>query len=98
MVIEIATMKVIPGHEVQLSEACAEGVPLLLAGEACRSVKLTREVASPSRFVALITWDSLEAHERNFMRSDRYEPFAALVVPHLSGPPVVEYFGPEDVR
>ena len=29
----------------------------------CRSMRMTRSVESPSRFVLLVDWDSVEAHE-----------------------------------
>jgi len=60
--------------------------------EGCRSVRLTRGVESPSRFVLLVDWDSVEAHEGNFRASDRFARWRAAIGPHFARPPQVEHY------
>lgn len=58
----------------------------------CRSVRMTHGVESPDRFVLLIEWDSVEAHETNFRATDRFATWRAAIGPFFAGPPRVEHF------
>jgi len=53
---------------------------------------MTRGVESPSRFVLLVEWDSVEAHDVNFRQSERFGQWRALIGPYFAGPPLVEHF------
>lgn len=56
---------------------------------------MTQGVESPSRFVLLIEWDSVEAHEQGFRETERFGAWRAAIGPFFAKPPVVEHF--EDV-
>lgn len=92
MVLEVALIDVIPGQEEAFAQAYAKGRPLLTSTPGCRSVRMTRGVESPSRFVLLVEWDSVAAHEENFRGSDRFPAWRALIGPHFAAPPVIEHF------
>jgi heme-degrading monooxygenase HmoA len=65
----------------------------ILAGTpGCRSVRMTRGVESAGRFVLLVEWDSVEAHEVGFRRTDRFTRWRAAIGPWFAGPPRVEHF------
>jgi quinol monooxygenase YgiN len=53
---------------------------------------MTRGIESPSRFVLMVEWDSVEAHEQNFRATDRFTAWRAALGPHFAGPPRVEHF------
>lgn len=56
---------------------------------------MTRSIESPSRFVLLIEWDSVEAHTVGFRESENFGRWRALLGPYFDGAPHVEHF--EDV-
>jgi heme-degrading monooxygenase HmoA len=58
-----------------------------------RSARVTRGVESPSRFVLLIEWDSLEAHTVGFRESENFARWRSVVGPFFDGAPRVEHFG-----
>ena len=92
MVLEIADIAVIAGREDEFV-AAYEGARLLVAGTpGCRSVRMTRGVESPSRFVLLVEWDSVEAHLENFRNTDRFPQWRGHIGPYFAAPPVVEHF------
>ena len=65
----------------------------VLAGTpGCRSVRMTRGIESPKRFVLLVEWDSVEAHEVNFRQTERFTSWRGLIGPYFSTPPRVEHF------
>lgn len=96
MVTEIATFKVLSGHEEDFAEAY-RGVRSLVAGtEGCRSMRMTRGVESPSTFVLLIEWDSVEVHEQNFRAGPHFGDWRAAIGPHFDGPPHMEHYADID--
>jgi heme-degrading monooxygenase HmoA len=96
MVLEVATIDVLPGHEDAFAEAYREARHLVQQTEGCVSVRMTRGVESPSRFILLVEWESVEAHIENFRASDRFPQWRALIGPHFDGAPVVEHFADLD--
>ncbi|MBM0237435.1 antibiotic biosynthesis monooxygenase [Micromonospora sp. ATA32] len=92
MVLEVALIDVITGHEDDFAAAYAQARPIITGAPGCRSVRMTRGIESPSRFVLLVEWDSVEAHEDNFRATERFEQWRALIGPHFAGPPNVEHF------
>lgn len=92
MVLEVALIDVLPGHEGEFAAAYTQGRPVLAGTPGCRSIRMTRGIESPSRFVLLVEWDSVEAHDDNFRATERFEQWRALIGPHFAKPPHIEHF------
>ena len=91
MVLEIADFAILPGREEAFAAAVQEGVAQLQGSPGFRSVRLTRGIESPSRFVLLVEWDDLEAHTVGFRESERFTRWREIVGPFFDGPPKVEH-------
>lgn len=91
MVLEVALIDVTAGSEDAFAAAYAQAAPLVAQTDGCRSMRMTRGIETPTRFVLLVEWDSVEAHEQ-FRASDRFAGWRALIGPHFAGPPHVEHF------
>lgn len=92
MVLEVALFDVVAGREDEFAAAYAEAHTLLAGTPGCRSVRMTRGVETPTRFVLLVEWDSVAAHEENFRATDRFTRWRALIGPYFAAPPRVEHF------
>ena len=92
MVLEVALIDITPGQEDDFAAAYGKAHPILSTTPGCRSVRMTRGVESPSRFVLLIEWDSVEAHEDNFRATDRFTQWRGHIGPFFATPPRVEHF------
>jgi heme-degrading monooxygenase HmoA len=92
MVLEVALIDVVPGQEGAFAAAYARGQELVATTPGCRSVRMTRGVESPSRFVLLVEWDTVDAHVQNFRATERFTAWRALIGPHFAAPPRVEHF------
>jgi len=92
MVLEVAIIEITPGSEEEFAVAYAKAYPLLAASEGCRNIRMTRGVESPSRFVLLVEWDSIEAHQANFRDTDRFPQWRGLIGPYFASPPLVEHY------
>ncbi|MEV0158115.1 antibiotic biosynthesis monooxygenase family protein [Micromonospora sp. NPDC050686] len=92
MVLEVALIDVLPGHEDDFAAAYQQAHSIIAAAQGCRSVRMTRGIETPTRFVLLVEWDSVEAHDQNFRQTEAFGKWRALLGPHFAGPPVVEHF------
>ena len=92
MVTEIAVLEITPGAEDAFAAAYRQVRHEVADTPGCRWMRMTRSVESPSRFVLLVEWDSVEAHEVDFRASDRFGRWRAGIGPHFAEPPQVEHY------
>lgn len=91
MVLEVGDIAIIPGQEDEFILAYRGVRDVLATTPGCRSVRMTRGVESPARFVLLVEWDDVEAHEQNFRATDRFTAWRAAIGPYFARPPHVEH-------
>lgn len=92
MVLEIADFAVLAGREDEFSAAYGEARSLLAATEGFRSARMTRSIETPTRFVLLVEWESVEAHTVGFRESPAFTRWRELIGPFFDGAPHVEHF------
>jgi heme-degrading monooxygenase HmoA len=92
MVLEVAVIEVVPGAEHDFTDAYRGIRGVLTSTPGCRSARMTRGIESPSRFVLLVEWDSIEAHEQEFRSTDRFAKWRAAIGPFFAAPPNVQHF------
>jgi heme-degrading monooxygenase HmoA len=92
VVTEIAVLEITPGAEDAFTQAYRSVRHVVAETDGCRSMRMTRGVESPSRFLLLVEWDSVEAHELNFRATDRFGRWRAAIGPHFARPPQVEHY------
>jgi len=90
--LEVADIAVTPGQEEAFVAAYRGAREVLASTPGCRSVRMTRGVESPARFVLLVEWDSVEAHLQNFRDTERFGTWRAAIGPFFARPPAVEHF------
>jgi heme-degrading monooxygenase HmoA len=97
MVLEIATFSISPGHEDDFVSDYRGARHLLERTEGCHSVRMTRGVESPSTFVLMVQWDSVQAHEQNFRAvPEVFGAWRGAIGPHFATPPHVEHYADVD--
>ena len=91
MVLEIADITIKPGSADGFGDAVREGIGFVAAPPGFRGARLTRGVESPNRFVLIIEWDSVEAHDVGFRESENFGRWRGVIGPFLDGAPHVEH-------
>lgn len=91
MVLEVADIHVRPGTQEQFLIAYRGARDVLATADGCRSVRMTQCVETPTRFVLLVEWDSVDAHEQGFRATDRFTAWRAAIGPFFAQPPLVEH-------
>jgi heme-degrading monooxygenase HmoA len=92
VVLEVALIDVVAGEEDAFAAAYRTARQALAGTPGCRTVRMTRGIESPSRFVLLVEWDSVEAHLTNFRESERFTTWRGHIGKYFDGPPRVEHF------
>ena len=91
MVTEIADFTVLESSQESFADAVREGLAFIGATPGFLGARLTRSIETPTRFVLLIDWESVEAHTVGFRESENFPRWRAVVGPHFDGAPTVEH-------
>ncbi len=92
MVVEHAVISISPGQESAFETAFGRARRLITAAPGCNSVSLSRSVETPTDYLLLVEWESVEAHLDGFRVSPEYEQWRALLHHHYAVFPTVEHF------
>lgn len=91
MVLEVALIDVAPGHEGSFAVAYRSVRTALAQSPGLLSIRMTHGIETPSRYMLLVEWESVEAHQA-FRTSDRFAVWRGGIGPHFAHPPHVEHF------
>jgi len=91
MVLEVALIDVTDGSQQEFAAAYEQARALVAATPGCGAMRMTQGIETPTRFVLLIEWDSVAAHD-DFRNGERFSQWRALIGPHFAVPPQVEHF------
>ena len=91
MVTEIADITVHADSGDGVDAAFGRGVAHLAGAAGFGGARLNRSIETPERFVLLVEWDDVAAHE-GFRSSPAFAEWRAEMGPFFARPPVVEHF------
>jgi heme-degrading monooxygenase HmoA len=94
MILEHAPLDVVAGREAAFERAFDQARPLISAMPGFRSLRLSRCVERPSRYLLLVEWDRLEDHTTGFRGSPEYERWRELLHHFYDPFPTVEHYRP----
>ena len=92
MVLELATLNVVPGREAAFEAAFAQARQLISAMPGFLSLELGRSTNVPNRYVLLVKWRSVEDHIEGFRGSPEYAEWSRLLHHFYEPFPTVEYY------
>jgi heme-degrading monooxygenase HmoA len=92
MITEHALLPVTPGTEADFEAAFAQARPIIASMPGCLNVSLSRSIESPSSYLLLVEWASLEDHTVGFRGSEQYQQWRSLLHHFYDPFPVVEHF------
>jgi heme-degrading monooxygenase HmoA len=92
MILELATLNVIPAREAQFEDAFRKAQRIISSMPGYRSHDLRRCVETPNRYILLVNWDSLEDHTVGFRGSSGSQEWKRLLHHFYDPFPVVEHY------
>lgn len=93
MILESAVLNVRPGRETEFEAAMREARPLIAATPGFIKIDLHRCIEEPSRYLLLVSWQSLQDHTVGFRQSERYGQWRDLLHHFYDPFPIVEHYG-----
>ena len=92
MITEHALLPVIPGQEQEFEAAFAQARSIIASMPGFNSLTLSRSVESPSTYLLLVEWQTLEDHTAGFRGSPGYQRWRELLHRFYEPFPVVEHY------
>ncbi|KAA1379987.1 antibiotic biosynthesis monooxygenase family protein [Aeromicrobium fastidiosum] len=94
MIVEHALLPVRPGLEDEFEAAMAAAKTIIASMPGFRRLQVSRGIESPSTYLLIVEWDTLEHHTEGFRSSAQYELWRAALHHFYDPFPVVEHFSP----
>ena len=94
MVLEHALLDVIPGQESDFEDSFTQAKRFIALMPGFRSLRLSRCIERPNRYLLLVEWDRLEDNTEGFRGSPEYEEWRALLHHFYDPFPTVDHYEP----
>jgi heme-degrading monooxygenase HmoA len=92
MILEVAILNVRAGQEAEFERAFCQAASIIASMKGYQSHELQRCIETPSRYVLLVRWLTLEDHTVGFRGSPEYQEWRRLLHHFYDPFPVVEHF------
>jgi heme-degrading monooxygenase HmoA len=96
MILEVAMLSVHAGQERALEAAMQKAAPVIASSSGYLGHELRRCVETPTRYLLLVKWETLEAHTVGFRQSPAFTKWREIIGGFFAAAPVVEHY--EGVR
>lgn len=92
MILEHCDIQIDPSKQSGFEEAIVRGLETVISkAKGFQGYKVNHSLETPSRYLLLIYWDTLENHTVDFRGSEAFADWRAIVGPFFTKPPVVEH-------
>ena len=92
MILEVARLDVIPGEEARFQDDFRRAQSILSSMKGYISHQLQRCIETPSRYILLVRWETLEDHTEGFRGSSEYQEWKNLLHHYYDPLPEVEHY------
>ncbi len=92
MILEVARLDVIPGEEARFQDDFGRAQAIISSMQGYISHQLQRCIETPSRYILLVRWETLEDHTQGFRGSSEYQEWKNLLHHYYDPVPEVEHY------
>ncbi len=92
MILEHAPLSVIPGRALEFETAFADARRIISQMAGFVSLRLSRCIELPNKYLLLVEWETLEDHTEGFRQSPEYQQWRALLHHFYDPFPVIEHY------
>jgi len=92
MVLEIANLEIKEGQNAAFEAALEKAQNVINQSPGYLSHEFQQCMEQPQEYVLLIQWESLEAHEVGFRKSELYKEWRGLIGEFFATKPVVKHY------
>ncbi len=92
MILEVALLHVKPDQTQQFEQAFQQAEPLIMGQAGYLSHQIQRCVEQSNKYILLVEWVSVAAHEEGFRQSAAYQEWKTLLHHFYDPFPTVEHY------
>lgn len=92
MILEVATLNVIPGQSVEFEKSFKQASRIISGMKGYIGHELQKCMEEADKYILLVRWESLEDHTVGFRGSEEYQEWKALLHHFYDPFPVVEHY------
>lgn len=92
MILEIAQFDILAGKEDLFEEASNLAKNVISQSRGFVSIEFQKCVETPTKFLALIKWETLEDHTIGFRESPLFIEWRAILSPFFNSPPLALHY------
>lgn len=92
MILEVAILNVRVGQEAAFETAMRAARPLIEASPGFGKLELRRCIETASRYLLLVSWQTVEDHTKGFRQSSRYQEWRKILHHFYDPFPTVEHY------
>ena len=92
MILEVARLDVKPGEEARFQDDFGRAQCIISSMKGYVSHQLQRCIETPSRYILLVRWETLEDHTEGFRGSSEYRKWKNLLHHYYDPFPEVEHY------
>ena len=92
MILELAILEIKEGSNADFERNIKKAQAVISQSPGYLSHEFQRCIERPNRYILLIKWTSLEAHNIGFRESDLFKDWRGLIGEFFAGPPLVEHY------
>ncbi len=92
MILEVANIEIKDGQQAAFEERLAEAQAVLTQAEGYLRHQFQQCIETPNKYILLIRWTSLEAHEVGFRKSALFKEWRALIGDFFAATPQVAHY------
>jgi heme-degrading monooxygenase HmoA len=91
MVLEMAHLEIKPGMESAFEAGVARALQFFKAARGCHGVELHRSVETPTHYILMVTWETVEDHMVHFRPSQNFQEWRKCVGEFFAATPTVSH-------
>lgn len=92
MILEIAEFDICSGKEDLFEEATHSARKVISQSKGFVSIEFRKCLETPTRFIAFISWETLEDHTVGFRNSPLFTEWRAILSPYFNTAPVAMHY------
>jgi heme-degrading monooxygenase HmoA len=92
MIIECGVIHIKPGEEAQFEAGFAKARLAIAAAKGFCKIEMRRGIETPTDYLLLVWWDSVDDHLVGFRNSENFKSWRAHIGPFFAAPPQVLHY------
>ena len=92
MILEVATLDVIPGKEIEFEKVFCDAQNIISSMDGYLSHQLHKCIENRSRYILLVSWEKIEDHTQGFKESKQYQEWSKLLHHFYDPFPTIEHY------